>query len=105
MKNKIFIVLPVFNRLQYTKRCLSTIFKQSYKNFTLVLIDDGSNDKTSEYVRRKFPQTVIINGDGNWWWTKSMAMGVKYALQNGKTNDYVLEMNNDLFFGKDYLNQ
>ncbi len=105
MKNKIFIVLPVFNRLKFTKKCLSAIFKQTYKNFTVVLIDDGSSDNTSEYVKNKFPKVVIIKGNGNWWWTKSMAMGVKYSLKKAKATDYILEMNNDLYFGKNYLSQ
>lgn len=105
MKRKIFIVLPVFNRLNFTKRCLSAIYNQTYKDFVLVLIDDGSSDGTAEFVQKKYPGTVIIKGTGNWWWTRSMYEGVRYALKKAKPEDYILEMNNDLYFPKTYFSE
>lgn len=105
MRNKIYIVLPVFNRLKYTKTCLSSIQKQTYKNFELILVNDGSTDGTFEYVSKKYPATKIIQGDGSWWWTRSMYEGVKYALKRAKPGDYVLELNNDLIFEKRYFKE
>lgn len=103
MKPKIFVVIPIFNRLEYTKKCLSSIFSQTYRNFSVIVVDDGSSDGTSKYLKDNYPKVKIIKGDGNWWWTKSMFMGIKYALKSAKVTDYILEMNNDLFFDKNYF--
>lgn len=103
MNKKIFVVIPVFNRLNFTKKCLKSIYSQTYKNYQVVLINDGSTDNTYEYVSSKFPKTKIIQGNGNWWWTRSMYEGVKYALKYAKRSDFILQMNNDLYFDKDYF--
>lgn len=103
MKSKIFVVVPVFNRLPFTKKCLTSIFSQSYKNYEVILVDDGSSDGTSIYVKEYYPKTKVIKGNGKWWWTKSTYEGVKYALKKAKSYDYILTMNNDLFFENNYF--
>lgn len=103
MKNKIFIVIPIFNRLSYTKKCLSSLENQTYKNFEVIIVDDGSTDGTSNYIKEKYPYWHVIKGDGNWWWTKSMYIGIEYALKYSKPNDFVLSLNNDCYAKKDYF--
>jgi GT2 family glycosyltransferase len=105
MKPTIFVIIPVFNRFKFTKKCLTSIFKQKYKNYKVILIDDGSIDGTKNYIRSNFPEVKIIKGDGNWWWTKCMYEGTKYALKTAKSHDYVLEMNNDLYFDSNYFDE
>lgn len=41
---KISIIVPIFNSEKYIERCVSSILSQSYKNFELLLVDDGSTD-------------------------------------------------------------
>ena len=100
---KVFIVIPVYNRLAYTKRCLKSLDKQTYKNFEVILIDDGSKDNTYGYIKRNYPQIIIIRGNGNWWWTKSMYVGVREAFKTAESGDYILTMNNDCYFDSGYL--
>lgn len=103
MNRKIFVVIPVFNRIKFTKKCLASIYNQTYKNYQVILVNDGSTDETQNFVKQKYPQTIIINGNGNWWWTRCMYEGVKMALKIANNNDYVLEMNNDLYFSNEYF--
>ena len=42
----ISVIVPVYNVENYLSRCISSIIKQSYKNFELILVDDGSTDKS-----------------------------------------------------------
>ena len=42
------IVVPVYNSEKYLEKCLKSILNQSYKDFEVVLIDDGSTDKSGE---------------------------------------------------------
>lgn len=46
----ITIILPVYNSIQYIKDCLDSISKQTFKDWKLLIFDDGSNDGTLEYL-------------------------------------------------------
>lgn len=41
------IIVPVYNAEKYLKTCLESIQKQSFKNFEVIIIDDGSTDRSS----------------------------------------------------------
>jgi len=74
---------------------------QTYKDFRVVVINDGSSDGTKEMLKTKFPEVHVINGDGNLWWTAATNLGVKYALENNA--DYILTLNNDTIANEDFL--
>ncbi|MFZ2202397.1 MAG: glycosyltransferase family 2 protein [Microgenomates group bacterium] len=103
MSVKVFVVIPVFNRLNFSRHCLRDISRQTYKDIETIVIDDGSTDKTFKYIRRHHPQTHVIRGDGNWWWSRSVHEGIEYALAGAGSNDFILLLNNDCFFGSDYI--
>jgi len=44
----ISIIVPVYNVEKYLDRCIISILKQSFKNWELILLDDGSTDKSGE---------------------------------------------------------
>lgn len=41
------IVIPIYNAEKFLKKCVSSVLEQSYKDFELILIDDGSSDNSS----------------------------------------------------------
>lgn len=100
-KKNIFIVIAVFNRKSFTKDCLLSIKKQTYKNYQIVIVDDGSTDGTGEMLEEEFPEVFIIKGDGNLWWTAATNRGIKYSMSNGA--DYILTLNNDTLLAEDFL--
>lgn len=100
---KVFIVCGVHNNLEYTKRLMSCIAVQKYPNIKIIIVDDGSDDGTSEYLSDSFPETVILKGNGNLWWTGSLYWGVSEILKKAKKNDFILTLNNDCTFGRDYI--
>ena len=48
MKNLVSIIVPVFNTEKYLRRCIESLLNQDYKNIEILLIDDGSGDKSGE---------------------------------------------------------
>ncbi|UZR93205.1 glycosyltransferase family 2 protein [Chondrinema litorale] len=97
----IYIVIPVFNRKQFTKDCLDSLRKQTDKRFKIVVVDDGSTDGTSEMLKEEYPEVHVLYGDGNLFWTAATNMGIRYALENNA--DYVLTLNNDVIAVEDYI--
>lgn len=46
MKEKISVIVPVYNVDDYLGNCIDSILKQTYPNLELILVDDGSTDKS-----------------------------------------------------------
>ena len=45
---EVSVIVPVYNGENYIERCVESILNQTYENFELLLIDDGSTDKSPE---------------------------------------------------------
>ncbi len=99
----VFIIIPVHNRKDFTRNCLLSLRKQTFQNFTAVVIDDGSSDGTSKMIQKEFPEVVLLHGDGNLWWAGATNLGVKHVLKNATLRDYVLTMNDDVTVRSNYL--
>jgi GT2 family glycosyltransferase len=99
----IHILIPFFNRKQLTLECLSTLYKQTFKDFTITVVDDGSTDNSSKEIKSLYPQIEIIRGSGNWWWAKSLNEGLKNILPRVKEKDFILIINNDTEVDQNYL--
>lgn len=101
--DKITVVIPVYNRKLHTINCLNRLraINKSGIDATIVVVDDGSNDGTSELIAMKYPEVTILHGDGNLWWSGATNKGVAYALAHGC--DYVLTLNDDVQFREDFL--
>lgn len=52
---KLSIIIPIYNAEQTLKRCIESILSQSFTDYELILIDDGSNDK-SAFICDEFKQ-------------------------------------------------
>ena len=103
MDAKIYVVVPVYNRKGYLERFLHCMRRQSFKNFQIIVVDDGSTDGTSELITEQFPEVKLLRGDGNLWWTGAINVGIRYAMAKASATDAVLVINDDLEVNPDYL--
>ncbi len=106
MNNTIYIVICVYNRLKFTRDCLDSLRKQTYRDFKVIVVDDGSSDGTYAHLKENYPEIELLQGDGNLWWAGATNVGVKKALQLSSSNDdYILTLNNDLTVVEEYLQE
>ncbi len=97
----ISIVIPVHNRIAFTRTCLESLQNQTVNNFDVIVVDDGSTDGTNEMVKKEFPHVHIIEGDGNFWWSKSVNVGIQFAIQQGAIK--IITLNDDTILFQDFV--
>lgn len=54
------IIVPIFNVEEYVSECVESIIKQSYRNVQIILVDDGSTDKSGEICEKYALQDIRI---------------------------------------------
>ncbi|WP_298653208.1 glycosyltransferase [uncultured Proteiniphilum sp.] len=52
------VIIPVYNGEQYVESCLDNIMAQTYKNLDIIVVDDGSTDRSAA-IARKYPVNLI----------------------------------------------
>ncbi len=95
------IIVPVYNVEKYIEKCIDSILNQTYKDFELILVDDGSTDNSGvicdEYAKKDNRIKVIHKVNGGV--SHARNMGLEVAL--GK---YVVFCDSDDYVSSQYLN-
>ena len=100
MKPKISIIVPVYNVESYLVRCIDSILNQSFKNFELILVNDGSTDD-SLIICKKY-----LNVDKRIKLVSQVNKGLSAARNTGlrhTSGKYICFIDSDDFVEKDYL--
>ena len=91
------IIILTWNKLEFTKKCLEHLNKNtSYENWDVIIVDNGSKDGTVSYLdlkKEKFPKIVtIVKNKTNLGFAKGCNQGAKLVK-----GEYILFLNNDVF--------
>jgi len=102
--SKIYILLPVHNRKEITRGFVECLKTQTFQDYHLVLIDDGSNDGTADMVKENILSVTVLRGIGDWWWAGSLQQGIGWLHQQMvDDSQVVLIINDDVSIEKDFL--
>jgi glycosyltransferase involved in cell wall biosynthesis len=99
MKDKISIVVPIYNTAEYLPRCIESLLKQTYKSLEIILVDDGSNDKSCEIINEysyKDSRIINIHNENRRGVSEARNTGIKIA--KGK---YISFVDSDDFIERD----
>ena len=102
-RNKISIVLPVFNGEKYIGGAIESILSQTYKNFELIIVDDCSEDTTQTIIReyaKSDKRIKIITNESNMKLPRSLNVG--FAATTG---EYLTWTSDDNRYHKSALNR
>ena len=61
MEKLVSVIIPLFNHEKYIIECLNSIKQQTYNNFEIIIIDDGSKDNSAKNVENWIKENPIIN--------------------------------------------
>ena len=94
----ISIVVPVYNAEKYIGVCVNSVLEQTYSNFELLLINDGSKDCTLEVLKSYKDSRIKVYSFENQGAGKTRNKGIQ--LSRGK---YITFIDSDDYIDKDYL--
>jgi glycosyltransferase involved in cell wall biosynthesis len=75
---KVSVIVPTYNRADRLESALHSIVSQTYQDFELIVVDDGSTDKTSKVVD-SFPKAQYLNIKKNSGVSKARNVGLAFA--------------------------
>ena len=98
MNDKISIIIPIYNTEKYLERCIDSVIQQTYRNIEVILVNDGSTDKSSricnEYAHRD--RRIILIEQKNQGAAAARNTGLKHA-----TGDYIGWVDSDDYIEED----
>lgn len=100
MQHLVSIIIPAFNVEKYIGRCLESILLQTYKNLEIIVIDDGSSDKTSSVIKK------YAENDSRIIFLKKQNSGVSASRNAGldiAKGKYVCFFDSDDFMNSDHI--
>ena len=103
MTNLISVVVTCYNHENYNEQCLRSIFKQTYRNIELIVLDDGSTDNSSEIIKevlKESPFVTTFESHENIGVVRTRNKGL--ILLNG---DYFLFVDSDDFLDETYVEE
>lgn len=89
------IIIPIYNEEKNLRTCLNSISKQTYINYELIIIDDGSKDRSSIIARSYSKQVYRLNHGGP-------GRAKNFAAKRAKGKILVF-VDADMILDKDYL--
>ena len=97
---KYSIIIPVYNVEEYLDRCLKSILNQTYSNYEVIIVNDGSPDNSDNIIKsyekedKRFKEYKKVNGG----LSDARNYGLKYA-----TGDYLIFIDADDYIESNYL--
>jgi len=107
-KSKASIIILNHNGRHFLKSCLDSVFKQSYKNYEVIFVDNASSDGSVGFVRDRYGKMIMskrlkmILNYKNYGFSKGNNIGIKEALRD-KEVKYIVTLNNDTVVDKNFL--
>ena len=98
----VYVLIPVFNRVKYTKTIINCLRSQTLKNLKVYIVDDGSTDGTGAWLKKQ-SDINTINGTGSLLWTGAINLGLKTILKKANLQDWLLLINNDVEINNNYV--
>ena len=92
-----YIVVPVYKAEKFIDKCISSVYNQSYRNWKLILVDDGSPDKSGEICDKYSAKdkNIITIHQENKGQIAARTTGNKYILENMQPNSFVVYLDSD----------
>jgi len=91
------VVIPAFNEEKFISKTIESLFRQDFKNFEIIIVDNNSTDRTAE-IAKKFGTTLIFEKN----------QGISFARQKGFSaakGEIIVSTDADTILPEDWLSR
>ncbi len=97
---RISIIIVNWNGRRFLKECLDALNAQSFKDFEIIFVDNGSTDGSVEFIEKNYPDARLIVNKGNLGFAEGNNAGIRAAK-----GEYIVMLNNDTKADKNFLHE
>ena len=101
-KNLVAIIVLNFDKKNDILECLNSIFKMDYREYEVIVVDNGSSDGSVEEISAEFPTIHLIKNKTNLGAGPGRNSGWYFAEKNIDC-EYLLFLDNDVVISKNYV--
>jgi GT2 family glycosyltransferase len=94
------IIIPNWNGREWLGSCLTSLQQQTFRDFQIIVVDNGSTDGSAEFIRAEFSEVKLVALSENRGFTGGINAGVRAG-----SAEYVCWFNNDAEADPDFLDQ
>ncbi|MBI5076799.1 glycosyltransferase family 2 protein, partial [Candidatus Falkowbacteria bacterium] len=95
---RVSINLVTWNGERYIENCLRSVLNQTFRDFSIIIIDNGSTDQTLELISERFPHLNVIKHKENLGFAKAHNQAIHWT-----GSDYILCLNQDVVLDQNFL--
>ncbi len=102
-ETRISIIILNYNGIKFLENCLKSLLDSTYKDFEIIVVDNGSKDNSVNYLIKNFsnePRMKIVPLDRNYGFAMGNNIGYRYANPN---SEFIFFLNNDTEVERDCL--
>ncbi len=96
--NQVSVIIPTYNRKKFLKKAIDSVLTQSFADFELIVVDDGSDDKTKELINTYADDRLVYFYQDNQGVSCARNLGLKQAK-----GEYIAFLDSDDWWEKDKL--
>ena len=94
------IIIPHLNGRHHLHDCFTSLRQQTWQDFEIILVDNGSTDGTQQYVQEQYPEVILLELGQNRGFTGACNAGWRVA-----SGEYVILLNNDTEVDANWLTE
>lgn len=100
LNSLVSVIIPCYNDDKYIEQAINSILNQTYNNVEIIVIDDGSNDKTKKVLKKIEPKVNLLITQENKGQSTARNKGIKMAK-----GQFILTLDSDDFFLPTFIEQ
>jgi len=89
-RSRVSIIIVNWNGLEHLPTCLESLSAQTFRDFEVVLVDNGSSDGSADFLRSCYPWVNLVELSHNTGFATGNNIGLQHA-----SGEYIVTLNND----------
>ena len=90
MSPLVSVVVVNFNGKKFLNACLDALLRQTFRDFEVILVDNGSTDGSAELIRDRYPSVILVSTGSNFGFAGGSNAGIRAAR-----GQFIVTLNND----------